>query len=113
MRGKELLFRRRCPWKVTSTDSTTTPRVIIYDTGPARLIKRFVRGRHNTGLQAPKRNTTAANTLPVIAERKTLSQVEALEKQEQSHPQPPPRDPPCGGGAAPGIPLYLFDARAS
>ena len=40
MRGKELLSRRRCPWKITSPDSTTTPRVKIYDTGPARLIKR-------------------------------------------------------------------------
>ena len=40
MRGKELLSRRRCPWQITSTDSTTTPRVKIYDTGPARLIKR-------------------------------------------------------------------------
>ena len=40
MRGKELLSRRRCPWEITSTDSTTTPRVKVYDTGPARLIKR-------------------------------------------------------------------------
>ena len=42
------MSRRRCLWKITSTDSTTTPRVKINDTGPARLIKAFVRGRHNT-----------------------------------------------------------------
>ena len=39
MRAKELLSRRRCPWEITSPDSMTTPRVKIYDTGPARLIE--------------------------------------------------------------------------
>ena len=75
MREKELLSRRRCPWKVTSTDSTTTPRVKIYDTGPARLIKRIVRGWHRRG--ALKR-IFRASARPRTLRAKVYSQDPAL-----------------------------------